>query len=423
LALRHVKAHASGQTPHNDGMKLLLIHQNFPGQFRRMAPLWARVPGWDVVGLGRDTAPGLPGVRCHKYTLHREVGAQQHHYLQQMERAVLHAQAAARAMQQLKRQGWVPDVIFAHPGWGETLYAREVFPNVRILHFCEWFYGTEGSDINFDPEFPTGFDGLARQRTWNGLHLLNLQACDAGVSPTQWQKSRHPEAYQARIHLAHEGVDTDLLQPDAQATFPLPNGTVLRAGDPVITYVARNLEPYRGFHSFMRALPRIQAQHPRCQTVIVGGDEVSYGSRPPSAPNWREHLLKEVQVDPARTHFLGQLPHEAYRRVLQVSSAHVYLTYPFVLSWSMLEAMSSGCLLIGSRTAPVGEVIRHGDNGLLVDFFDTDAMADQVVQALERAHELRPLRVQARADVVARYSLAQGDAAYRALLRSALDSR
>lgn len=404
-------------------MKILLIHQNFPGQFRRVAPLWAQVPGWDVIGLGRDTAPGMPGVRWFKYKLHRDVGAQQHHYLKQMENAVLHGQAAARGMQQLKNQGWVPDVIFAHPGWGETLYARDIFPRARILHFCEWYYGTGGtgdgiqvSDINFDPEFPTEFDGLARLRTWNALHLLNLEHADAGVSPTMWQKSRHPQAYQSRIHLIHEGVDTDLLQPDAQARFTLPDGTVLQAGDPVITYVARNLEPYRGFHSFMRALPRIQQQHPHCHTLIVGGDDVSYGSKPKGSSNWREHLLKEVQVDPARTHFLGKLPYDAYRRVLQVSSAHVYLTYPFVLSWSMLEAMSIGCLVIGSRTAPVQEVIRNGENGLLVDFFDVGAMANRVVEALETAKALQPLRAQARADVVARYSLAQGDAGYRALL-------
>ncbi len=399
-------------------MKLLLIHQNFPGQFRRMAPLWHRRPGWEVLGLGRDSSPGVPEVRCLTYTVHREVGAQQHHYLRQMEQAVLHGQAVVRSLQQLKRDGWVPDVILAHPGWGETLYARDVFPQVRIVHVCEWFHGTEGSDLNFDPEFPTSFDARARWRTWNALHLLNLEGCDVGVSPTAWQRSRHPEVYQPRIHLIHEGVDTDLLRPDEQATFTLPEGTMLKAGDPVVTYVARNLEPYRGFHSFMRALPRIQKLHPTCHTVIVGGDEVSYGSQPPDAAHWRERMLREVKVDPARTHFLGTIPYESYRRLLQVSSAHVYLTYPFVLSWSMLEAMATACLVIGSRTPPVMEVIRHGENGLLVDFFDSAAMADQVVEVLVQPERWWPVRTQARADVVARYGLTHGETAYRALLTS-----
>jgi glycosyltransferase involved in cell wall biosynthesis len=147
----------------------------------------------------------------------------------------------------------------------------------------------------------------------------------------------------------------------------------LHAGQPIVTYVARNLEPYRGFHSFMRCLPQLLQQHPDCQVLIVGGDDVSYGSKPKDAANWREKLQGEVALDPARVHFLGRIPYDSYRKVLQISAAHVYLTYPFVLSWSMLEAMASGCLVIGSATPPVQEVIRHNENGLLVDFFDTNA--------------------------------------------------
>ena len=217
-------------------MKILLIHQNFPGQFRQVAPLWARQPGWQVLGLGRDTAPGLADVQWLKYKLHREVGPQQHHYLRQMEGAVLHGQAVARGLHQLKRQGFVPDVVFAHPGWGETLYLRDIFPDTRLIHFCEWFYGTRASDVNFDPEFPTDFDGLARLRTWNALHLLNLESCDVGVSPTAWQRSRHPEIYQPKIHQIHEGVDTERLGPDPKAAITLPDifGAELRFNVPGI---------------------------------------------------------------------------------------------------------------------------------------------------------------------------------------------
>jgi len=399
-------------------MKILLIHQNFPGQFRQVAPVWARQPGWQVLGLGRDTAPGLPDVQWLKYKLHREVGPQQHHYLRQMEGAVLHGQAVARGLHQLKRQGFVPDVVFAHPGWGETLYLRDIFPDTRLIHFCEWFYGTRASDVNFDPEFPTDFDGLARLRTWNALHLLNLESCDVGVSPTAWQRSRHPAIYQPKIHQIHEGVDTERLGPDPKVAITLPDGTVLKAGDPVITYVSRNLEPYRGFHSFMRALEKVQQAHRSCHAIIVGGDDVSYGQKPKDAAHWRERMLREVRLDPQRTHFLGKVPYDTYRQVLQVSAAHVYLTYPFVLSWSMLEAMATGCLVIGSRTAPVQEVIEHGVNGLLTDFFDAGAIADQVVHALDQGAALQPLRQRALADVRERYSLAQGEAAYRRLLEA-----
>lgn len=370
-----------------------------------------------MLGLGRNTAPGLPDVRWLKYPLHRDVHKAQHHYLRQMEAAVLHGQAVARALQQLKKEGYVPDVIFAHPGWGETLYARDIYPSARLIHFCEWFYGSAGSDVGFDPEFPTDFDGLARLRTWNALHLLNLESCDVGVSPTVWQRSRHPEIYQSKIHLVHEGVDTHLLGPDPQAQLKMPNGKVLKAGEPVITYVARNLEPYRGFHSFMRALEKVQQQHAHCHTIIVGGDDVSYGQKPKDAANWREKMLAEVKLDPERTHFLGKVPYDVYRTVLQVSAAHVYLTYPFVLSWSMLEAMASGCLVIGSKTPPVEEIITHGLNGWLVDFFDIAAMSAQIVAALEEPRDsLNAIRQQAMAEVGSRFSFAQGEQAYRNLL-------
>ena len=400
----------------NNRMRILLVHQNFPGQFRRIGRVWAEQPGWDVIGLGCQSAPGMPDVRWVRYQTSRQVGAQQHPYLRQMEDAVLHGQAATRAMMQLRQKGWRPDAILAHPGWGETLYVRDVFPDARLIHFCEWYYGTPDSDQGFDPEFPSNLDNRAKLRTWNALHLLNLEACDVGVSPTQWQRTRHPATYLPKIELAHEGIDTELLRPDPQAQLKLPNGTVLKAGDPVITYVARNLEPYRGFHHFMRMLEKVQKAHPRCHTVIVGGDDVSYGGKPQGFANWREKMLAEVKLDATRTHFLGKLPYDDYRRVLQVSAAHVYLTYPFVLSWSMLEAMASGCLVIGSRTGPVQEVIEDGVNGLLVDFFDAGAMADRVVAALDNAEAMRPLRQAAQRCVAERYSLQQGEQAFRRLL-------
>lgn len=382
-------------------MRVLIIHQNFPGQFRHVAKAWSQRPGWNVVGIGRKTAPGMPELersgrlKLIRYEPHRSVHQEQHHYLRRMEDAVLHGQAVARILLRLKAKGFRPDVILAHPGWGETLNAKDVFPDARLVHFCEWFYNApaegngldpdwQGADIGFDPEFPVTFDDRARIRSWNALHLTNLENCDAAISPTHWQKAQHPKAYQDKITVAHEGVDTENLRPYARAGIKMPNGTVLRVGDPVITYVARNLEPYRGFHQFMRALPAIQKEHKTAHTVIVGGDGVSYGRMPEGARNWREKMLQEVgsKLDPTRTHFLGKVPYQGYKRVLQVSAAHVYLTYPFVLSWSMLEAMATGCLVVGSDTAPVTEVLEDAVSGRLVNAFDQNAVVETTLGAI-----------------------------------------
>jgi glycosyltransferase involved in cell wall biosynthesis len=397
-------------------MRILVIHQNFPGQFGHLTKAWASRPGWDVRALGSETAPGLPGFKgLLRYKLARKPHANQHPYLRQMEAATLHGQAAVRAMLHLKKQGFVPDAIVAHPGWGETLYAKDVFPNAKLIHLCEWYYNAEGADLGFDPEFPLTFDDRARIRTWNALHTLNLTNCDVGVAPTHWQKSRHPELFQSKIVVQHEGIDTENLGPDPNASITTPSGVTLKAGDPVVTYVARNLEPYRGFHIFMRALERIQKEHKTCHAVIVGGDGVSYGRRAPEASNWRRYMLKEVRLDPARTHFVGNIPREQFVRVLQVSASHVYLSYPFVLSWSLIEAMACGAPIIGSDTAPVREVVRGGVNGRLVDFFNPNQLAAAAVETLflpERGGRV----IESAISDAAGFSLFSGEQGYDRLL-------
>lgn len=397
-------------------MNILFLHQNFPGQFRHIAQHLARQPQHDVRCIGKQGCPGLPGVRLHTYTLHRQPAKEVHHYAKSFEAGILHGQAVLRLLLGLKQQGFVADVVVAHPGWGEAMFVREAFPAARLIHFCEYYYHPTGADAGFDPAFPLTLDDKARIRARNALHLLNLENCDVAIAPTAWQKQLHPAAYQDKIRLIHEGVDTDYLQADASATFELPNGKVLQPGDPVVTYVARNLEPYRGFHVFMRALPLLLARHPACDVVIVGGDDVSYGSKPKDAPNWREKMLREVAVDLTRVHCLGKIPYPRYRSLLQCSAAHVYLTYPFVLSWSMLEAMACGCLVIGSNTPPVQEVITDGANGRLVDFFDAAGIAQQVTMALDDPAAGLPLRQAAARLVRERYSIQRGVASYADLI-------
>jgi len=402
-------------------VRILVVHQNFPGQFRHLLPAWQRRRGWEVHGLGRERAPGLPGFDRLKRYRAVEAGRAAHPYLRRMEQATAHGQAAARAMLALKRGGFTPDVVLAHPGWGESLYVKDVYPDARVVHFCEWYYAPHGADLGFDPEFPASLDDHARVRTWNALHALNLLQCDAGVSPTRWQRSRHPDLLQAKIAVQHEGIALERLGPDPNAYLATPSGTVLRCGDPVVTYVARNLEPYRGFHVFMRALERLQAAHRTVHAIVIGADGVSYGARPVGAASWRERMLQEVRLDAARTHFLGRVPYETYVRALQVSAAHVYLSYPFVLSWSMLEAMACGALIIGSDTPPVREVVRDGENGQLVPFFDVARLVGALRAALDEPAAFSGQRDRARSDMT-NFGHGAGLAGYDALLEASWPS-
>ena len=361
-----------------------------------------------------------PGVKRLEYEAHRKVTAKIHPYLAASEAAVLNGQAVARLGFKLKAKGFGPDVMIGNPGWGETLFLKDVWPDSPLISLSEFYYRGRGSDVNFDPEFASGPDSLLRSRARSGPHLLALEAADFAYSPTAWQKAQFPEAYQDRIRVIHDGIDVERICPRADAAFTLPTGKVLTRQDEVLTYVSRNLEPYRGFHSFMRALPGVLAARPKAEVVIVGGDEVSYGSRPKGGGTWREVMLKELGDLPDRVTFTGRVPYGDFLTLLQVSSVHVYLTYPFVLSWSMLEAMAAGAFVVGSATPPVEEVIRDGENGWLVDFFDVPAMAEKISEALAVRHEVGGLRDAARETVVSKYALKDCLRQQRALIDEAV---
>lgn len=393
-------------------MKILFIHPNFPGQFRHLATRMAQQPGYQVVGLGDHDQVArqkgsTPGVILRGYRITRQPAPQTHHYLRLIESHVLRAQATLRECQELKRLGFVPNLIVAHSGWGNLLYIHEIFPRSKVIGYFEFYYKTTDADIGFDPEFPVSLDNRCEVHTKNFTHLLSWQNCDHGWSPTRWQASLFPVEMQARISVIHEGIDTQQIHGSPEATYTLPNGKTLTRNDEVLTLVNRNMEPYRGFHVFMRGLPEIQRRRPHAETIIVGADnDIHYGNRPPGK-TWREAMLAEVgaDLDLERIHFVGQLPHVDYLRVLQVSRAHVYMTYPFILSWSMLEAMASECLLIGSNTPPVSEVIRHGENGLLFDFFDRAKLVEYASEALANPRQFDHLRQQARQTIVDHYDL------------------
>lgn len=385
-------------------MRILFIHQNFPGQFRYLAPALA-AQGHEVRALAISPRFALPGVTVHQYAPGRGNGQGAHPWSVDFETKTIRAEACARKMAELRGAGFSPDLVVGHPGWGETWMLKDVWPAARLLAFQEFYYG---ADVNFDPEFPENAeDSRFRIRIKNACLLPGLQSMDWGISPTEWQRAQFPANFRQRISVVFDGIDTERVCPERihSLTFGNPEVT-LKDGEEIVTFVNRNLEPYRGYHVFMRALPRLLQLRPQARVVIVGGDGCSYGS-PPQRGSWRDKYLAEVRerIDLRRVHFVGTLPYGTLVDLFRMSRCHVYLTYPFVLSWSMIEAMSTGALVLGSRTGPVEEVIQDGDNGLLVDFFDPEAIATRTAEALAEPERFADIRKRARRTVVERYAL------------------
>ena len=390
-------------------MEVLLVHPNFPGQFRRLAGVLARTPGVRVVGVGdsgwmsgSNTVPDVPVIA---YPTPGRSGASTHPYARKFDEAVRRGQQVIKTLAEHKQQGLEPDVILTHPGWGDAFFLRDFFPGAKVIGLFEYFYRARGADVGFDPESPSKLDDIFRLRVLNATQLLALDSCDEGYCPTAWQRSLFPAMWQDRLSVLHEGIDTARVAPDPAAVVTLPDRYMFKAGDEVLTFISRNLEPYRGYHVFMRALPAIMKARPNCHVVIVGGDGSSYGPKQKPPLTHRQKYLDEVadDIDVSRVHFTGALPYAEYLKVLQVSRLHVYLTYPFILSWSMMEAMSAGCLVLGSSTPPVEEVITDGDNGLLFPFLSHAALAQRAIEALADPARFAPMRQRARETIVQRY--------------------
>lgn len=377
-------------------MKILFIHQNFPSQFVHLAAHLAQEKQNQVVALTKSQPQAIPGVNLRPYTLLRSAAPETHPLLRDQESKILLAEACASAALQLKHEGFVPDVIIAHPGWGEALFMKDVFPQAKLIIYCEFYYNLEGQDVGFDPEIPPlNFQQRCRLRLKNTTNLLSMEIADAAISPTKWQRSTYPIWAQEKIAVIHDGIDVERLtfNPNARVEVAANQhhaALSFKPGDEVLSYVARNLEPVRGFQVLMRALPNILKKRPNAHVLIVGGDGLGYGHSAPNSLSWREHLMAEVgdELDMGRVHFLGQVPYQTYLNLLSVSKVHSYLTTPFVLSWSFLEAALSGLPMIASSTQPVTEFAANLGVDTF-DFFDLETFAEKATRLLRAKTNLR----------------------------------
>lgn len=387
-------------------MNILFLHPNMPGQYRHLARALGEQGTHRIYFITKHKSAEIPGVQRVTYTMPKPPETQPHRYLVNSEAAIRQGQQVWRVANQLRqKEGFEPDIIIGHPGWGDMLFLKDLFPKARLLAFCEFYYRTHGADVAFEPGEPLNDDDGPRIRAKNITNLMNLELMDWGIAPTVWQWSLHPPEFRSKLSMLHDGIDTATCVPDPAASVVLPNGKRFARGDEVITYIARNFEPYRGFPTFMKAAEILLKQRPNLHIIAVGADSVSYGKKAPKGTTYRQLLSQEVSLPEDRIHFTGSLPYDQLLKVFQVGRAHLYLTYPFVLSWGMMEAMACGVALVASNTKPVGEVVTDGVNGLFADFFSPEDVAAKLTQLLDSPDDNAAMRRAARETITARYAL------------------
>ena len=389
-------------------MNILFVHQNMPGQYRELVQWLAAQGGHRIYFLTqKKDAPRLPGVETRIYTPHRVPARDAYGLSKVWEAGAGSGFGAAIAAQKLQaEEAFTPDIVIGHVGWGELTFFKQVLPDVPIIGFFEYYYNLQGGMVGFDPEEPVSDHTPFLLQARNAIPLANIEVVDRGHSPTRWQRDRFPKSFHDRIYVCHDGIRTDKLIPRADASLGLARlAAPLTRQDEVLTYVARNLERARGFHQFMRALPRIMAERPNARVLIVGGNDVSYGGKSGNPKGLRGEMEAEVgdRLDWDRLHFLGRIPYSDYQKLIQISRCHVYLTMPFVLSWSLIEAMSMQATIVASDVAPVREALTHGETGLLVDFLNPEAIAAQVIEVLANPDAFSHLGVAARMHAIREY--------------------
>jgi hypothetical protein len=396
---------------------VLFVHNNFPAQFRDLADT-LRKRGVPCAAIGGPNAPGIDGMALGRYGMRRGSTPGMLPLAVRAEADLIRAEGALRVARAMKERGFDPAVIVGHSGWGETILLDEAFPNAKMVLYPEFFYRGRGLDIDFDSEFlPTTDEAILLGKTKNATPALALTDADVIVSPTEFQASLLPAVFQPRVRVIHEGIDVEAIRPAAAAPFVVSDTLTIAPGAPVITHINNQLEPLRGLHIFARALPRLMAEVPDAQVLVFGQTHNRpYGGSPTDGRSWREVCFDGVEVDPARLHFLGKTSHDRMLDALRLSTAHVYYTYPFVLSWSLVEAMATGCYVIASDTPPLHDAIEDGVNGRLLPFFDVEALSEAMIAACRDPQASAPLRAAARETAVTKFSRQKGRAAWLELL-------
>lgn len=389
-------------------MKILFIHPNFPGQFKHLAREFGRDKKNEVKFIcrfpNRVTIDGVQKIVSKPITKNRNENG--HRYLRGLNDFVYFAQAGWRACKELKDNGFVPDIIYAHAGWGDAMFVKDVYPDVPYIAYMEFFYRAFGVDIGFLPKRKVTEDDIARTRVRNANHLINLEACDWAVTPTEWQASVHPKDSLSRFSVIHEGIDTDYIKPLKERQNKLSlGGKQVPLSSEVITYITRYCEEYRGFEQAMEAIAILLKARPNATFIVVGKDGWGYGSSVSDVIGYKARALKNVGLEGASIHCFDELPYAEHIKLLQHSTVHIYLTVPFVLSWSALEAMSAGAAIVSSKTAPVEEVIQDGENGMLADFFNPSEIAQKVEFLLDNPKERAKIVAKARKTIEHKYSL------------------
>ena len=389
---------------------VLFVHNNFPSQFADLVDaLVAR--GIPCAGLGSATARSVNGVRVAKYSLPRGSTPGMFPLAVRAEADLIRGRAALEGARALKEEGFDPQIIVGHAGWGETSLLSDAFPDAKQVLFGEFFYKGRGLDIGFDTEFISpNDDGILMGKSKNAVMSLAYTDATAIVCPTEFQASCLPPVFRQLAHVIHEGVDTDAITPGPALPFALADGRVIAPGTPVITHINNHMEPLRGLHIFARALPALMAAVPNAQVIVIGEPlNHGYGGNAPEG-TWKDVCFEGVmeRIDPSRIHFMGKVGHQRMLAALRLSTAHVYYTYPFVLSWSLAEAMASGCYIIGSDTAPLRDAITDGVDGRLLPFFDVEALSQAMIDACRNPHAQAPLRAAARLSAVAKFDRKAG---------------
>lgn len=336
-------------------MHILFLHGNYPAQFHLQARILAADPRHRVVfATEREEVPReqiFPGLELLTLKPHRPPSQAIHPYLVAHEEAVLLGQAVVRQLMTLKDQGFLPRLVVFHAGRGLGLFLRTLLPEATLVAYCEWYF--KPADLPW-LWGAAPLDSVLRIGLRNQVLLQELVEADLAITPTDWQRRQFPTALQPRLEVVFDGVDTSFFQPaDAAApAAPLrlqPEGgaTALEIGPEaiVLSYTTRGMEPLRGFPEFMRALPGLLAAFPALQVVIAGRDRQAYSYAAPShGGSWKEHLLAELGPFPGRerVHFTGLIPYGQLRALLQRTDLHVYLSRPYVTSWSLFQAAACG---------------------------------------------------------------------------------